>query len=83
MNPVMMQPAECNSIFRVVSLTDVRIPRDNMMGFDAFSASAEPAGEPVTLPDLIGPCSAAVLLDPVLVKILFMRNRFPALTVVA
>ena len=73
MNPVMMQPAECNSVIRVIPLPWIGIPRYNVMSFDSFRASAEPAGEPVPLAHLVRPGGTAVLFDPVLVDVFLMR----------
>lgn len=48
----MMQPAECNAIIRVKPLTGISVPRDDVMGFDIVSASAQPALEFVAFTDL-------------------------------
>jgi hypothetical protein len=53
MDPIMMQPAKCDPVFRIKSLSGIRIPWNNMMRFDAFGASAEATGKPVALADFV------------------------------
>ena len=81
MDAVMMQPAECDTVFRVVSLSYISVPRYNVMRFDSFRTSAEPAGESVPLTHFVRPCGAAVLFDPVLVDVFFMWYRLPSFTI--
>ena len=80
MDSVMMDPAERDPVLWVVSLRWIRIPRNNVMCFDAFRASAEATGEPIALADFIRPCRSPVLLDPVFIDVFDMRNRYNAFT---
>ena len=53
MDPVMMQPAECDSILRIEALPRISVPRDNVMRFYAFRTAAKATGETVALADFV------------------------------
>ena len=75
MDSIMMKPTERYTVIWVESLARISVPRDDVMCFYAFCASAQPANKPVTFADLVSPGSTTVLYDPVLVDILFVWYR--------